>query len=165
MLLSLLHWLSFKPPFSLHSLWQLTCWFGQSFASFEKYFCFYYCNWILWVGPVLNWCVHIPHCKYQVRSPLSPWLSVVSAAALAHRNNFNLLHINWSSDRLVIIAKGFLKLLNLFMPVKQESIFFKDVSSHDLWLFTKVNQLYHPYLTALFNNPSASDKAKLWWLY
>ena len=32
--------------------------------------------------------VYIPHCKYQVKSPSSPQLSFVSAAAIAHRNHF-----------------------------------------------------------------------------
>ena len=32
--------------------------------------------------------VYIPHCKYQVKFHLSPWLSTVCAAAIVHRNHF-----------------------------------------------------------------------------
>ena len=50
-------------------------------------------------------------------------------AAIVHRNHFffcctkriNLLILKYSSDRLVIIAKGFLKLPNLHVLIKQKS--------------------------------------------
>ena len=32
--------------------------------------------------------IYIPHRKYQVRSPSSPWFSAVCAAAIARRNHF-----------------------------------------------------------------------------
>ena len=69
--------------------------------------------------------VHISHRKYQVKSHSSPWFSAACAAAIVHRNHFfvctkriNLLNLYQSSDRLVIITKGFLKLSNLHMLIK-----------------------------------------------
>ena len=72
--------------------------------------------------------VYIPHCKYQVKHHSSPWFSAVCAAAIVHRNFFictnriNLLNLKKGSDRLVIVAKGYLKLPNLYMLIKQKSI-------------------------------------------
>ena len=62
--------------------------------------------------------VYIPQRKYQVKPHLSPWFSAVCTAALVHRNLFFLVCIKrinllLLTDRLVIIAKGFLKLSNL----------------------------------------------------
>ena len=37
------------------------------------------------------------------------------------------------SDRLVIVAKEFLKLPNLHMLIKQESIIFQKLGSRDFW--------------------------------
>ena len=69
--------------------------------------------------------VYIPQRKYQVKPHLYPWFSAVCVAAFVHRNLFffftkriNLLLL---TDRLVIIAKGFLKLSNLHMLIKQKS--------------------------------------------
>ena len=72
--------------------------------------------------------VYIPHCKYQVKHHSSPWFSAVCAATIVHRNFFictnriNLLNLKKGSDRLVIVAKGYLKLPNLYMLIKQKSI-------------------------------------------
>ena len=67
----------------------------------------------------------IPHHKYQVKPHSSPWFSAAyaaaaAAAAIVHTNQFfvNINRINFlswkeSSDRLVILTKGFLKLPNL----------------------------------------------------
>ena len=48
---------------------------------------------------------------------------VASATAIGHRNHFfclhqliNILYLNWNSDRLLIVTKGFLKLPNLLTP-------------------------------------------------
>ena len=72
---------------------------------------------------------YIPHRKYQVKPHSSPRFSAVCVAVIAHRNTFfvctkrrNLLVLKYSSNRLVIVAKGFLKLPNLHMVIKQESI-------------------------------------------
>ena len=69
--------------------------------------------------------VYIPHRKYQVKPHSSPWFSTACAAVIVYRNTFsvctnriNLLNLKESSDRLVIVAKGFLKLLNLHMLLK-----------------------------------------------
>ena len=71
---------------------------------------------------------YIPHRKYQVKPHSSPWFSAACAAAIVHRNHFFHLHqqnksseSKVSSDRLVIVAKGFLKLPNLHTPLKQTS--------------------------------------------
>ena len=72
--------------------------------------------------------VYIPHRKYQVKPHSSPWFSAACAAAIVHRNHFfRLYQQNKSSEskvkfnRLVIVAKGFLKLPNLHMLLKQKS--------------------------------------------
>ena len=66
--------------------------------------------------------VYIPHLKYQVK-PHSPSLfSAACAAAIVHRNHFfRLYQQNKSSESKVIVAKGFLKLPNLHMLLKQKS--------------------------------------------
>ena len=71
--------------------------------------------------------VYIRHRKYQVKPHSSPWFSAACAAAIVHRNHFfRLYEQNKSSeskvkDRLAIVAKGFLKLPNLHMLLKQKS--------------------------------------------
>ena len=69
----------------------------------------------------------IPHHKYQVKPHLSQWFSVAFATVIFHRNQVfvctnrtNLLTLKENSDRLVIVANGFLKLLNLHMQIKQK---------------------------------------------
>ena len=61
--------------------------------------------------------VYILHRKYQIKFHSSPWFLAAYATAIFHRNHFficikriNLLNLKQSSDRLVIIAKMFLKL-------------------------------------------------------
>ena len=72
--------------------------------------------------------VHIPYHKYQVKPHSSSWFSAACAAAAVNRNHFfvctktiNLLNLKESSGRLVMVAKGFLKLPNLHMITKQKS--------------------------------------------
>ena len=72
--------------------------------------------------------VYISHRKYQVKPHSSPWFSAACAAAIVHRNHFFRLYqqnksseSKVNSDRLVIVAKGFLKLPNLHMLLKQKS--------------------------------------------
>ena len=78
-----------------------------------------FCEWVL-VGID----VYIPHRKYQVKPHSSPWFSAACAAAIVHRNHFFSFvpkrKIFWFY-RLVIVAKGFLKLPNLYMLIKQKS--------------------------------------------
>ena len=88
--------------------------------------------------------------------------SAACAAAIDHRNHFfvvtnkiNLVNLKQSSGRLVIVAKGFLKLPNLHMLIKQKSPSLpRDLALGTfgklLILFsTKVNLLYLLYSTAL----------------
>ena len=42
-----------------------------------------FCEWVQ-----IGIAVYIPHRKYQVKSPSSPWLSAACAAAIVHRNHF-----------------------------------------------------------------------------
>ena len=72
--------------------------------------------------------VYIPHRKYQVKPHSLPCFPAACVAAIVHRNHFfcctkriNLRILKYSSDRLVIIAKGFLKLPNLHVLIKQKS--------------------------------------------
>ena len=48
-------------------------------------------------------------------------------------NRINLQNLKWSSDRLAIIAKRFLKLPNLHMLIKQESMTSQKLGSLDFW--------------------------------
>ena len=95
--------------------------------------------------------VYIPHRKYQVKPHSSPWFSAACAAAIVHRSHFFVC--TKSSDRLVIIAKGFLKLPNLHMLIKQKSPLLPRklalVTSGELLIVfsTKVNLLYLLYST------------------
>ena len=111
---------------------------GASAAASE------FCEWVQ-VGTD----VCIPHRKCQVKPHLSPWFSAACTAAIVHRNHFFCL------CQKVIVAKGFLKLTNLCMLIKQKS----PLLSRNLTLATfgellivfstKVNLLYPP----LFNGP------------
>ena len=121
-------------PVSLYSFWLFSCWLGSlcdhlrdvpwknifklgaSAAAASEFG--------VWV---LVWNdVYIPHCKLQVNPHSFPWLSASCAAAIIYRNPFfvctnrmNLLNLKEISDRLVIVAKGFLKLPDLHMLIKQ----------------------------------------------
>ena len=69
-------------------------------------------------------------------------------------NKINLLNLKESSDRLVIVAKRFLKLPNLYMLIKQNSLSLPrnlalETFGELLIVFsTQVNLLYHLYSTA-----------------
>ena len=76
-----------------------------------------------WIQAGIN--IYIPHRKYQVKPHSSSSFSAACAAAIVHRSHFfyctnrrNLLNLKESSDKLVIVAKGFLKLLNLHILIK-----------------------------------------------
>ena len=73
--------------------------------------------------------VYTPHRKYQVKFHSFPWFSAACAAAIVHRNHFfvctkriNFSILKYILYRLVIVAKAFLKLLNLHMLIKQKSL-------------------------------------------
>ena len=110
-----------------------------------------------WVQVGIDVC--IPHRKYQIKPHSSPWFSVACAAAIIHRNHFFCLYqqnksseSKWSSDRLVIVAKGFVKLPKLHMLLKQKSpSLLRNLALRTfgelLTVFsTKVNLLYLLYL-------------------
>ena len=72
--------------------------------------------------------VYIPHCKYWVKPHSSPWFSVVCTAAIVNRNHFFSLYKHNKtfgskvcSDRLLIVPKRSLNLLNLHLLIKQKS--------------------------------------------
>ena len=78
-------------------------------------------------------------------------------------NRINLLNLKESSDRLVIVAKGFLKVPNLHMLIKKSlslprSLALRTFGKMLIVFSTKANLLYLLYLTVL---SSASDKASL----
>ena len=99
--------------------------------------------------------------KSQLKPHSFACFSAGCAAAIVHRNHFfvctkriNLLFLKKSSDRLVIVTKGFLKLPNLIMLIKQKSSLLpKNValrtSGELLIVFsTKLNLLYFLYSMA-----------------
>ena len=99
--------------------------------------------------------------KSQLKPDSSACFSAGCAAAIVHRNHFfvctkriNLLFLKKSSDRLVIVTKGFLKLPNLIMLIKQKSSLLPKnlalrTSGELLIVFsTKLNLLYFLYSTA-----------------
>ena len=93
--------------------------------------------------------VYIPHCKYQVKPYSSTWLLAACTAAIGHRNHFfvctnriNLLNLKYSSSRLVIVVKGFLKPPNLRMLLKQKS---PSLDRLLIVFSTKANLLYLMY--------------------
>ena len=72
--------------------------------------------------------VYIPHRKYEVKPHSSPWFSAVCAVTIVHRNHFFRLYqtekssnsqVKFRQASLVTVAKGFLKLPNLRMLIKQ----------------------------------------------
>ena len=115
-----------------------------------------FCEWVK-VGVE----VYIPHRKCQVKPHSSPCFPAACVAVIVHRNLFfcctkriNLLILKYSSDRLVIIVKVFLKVPNLHVLIKQKS----PLLPRNLALRTfckllivfsrKVNLLYLLYSTA-----------------
>ena len=105
--------------------------------------------------------VYIPHRKYQVKPHSSLWFSAACAAAIVHRNHFFRLYQKDKSSesgvnlvRLVIVAKGFLKLPNLHMLIKLKSpslprnLALGTFGELPILFSTKVNLLYHLYSTA-----------------
>ena len=108
----------------------------------------------------------------RIKPDSSPWLSTTCASAIIHRNHFfhfyqqNKSESKKSSGRLVIIAKCFLKLPNLHMVIKQESITFQKLGSREVWqiansIHNKGKSAVPPLFTGLEVLSSASDNAKL----
>ena len=83
---------------------------------------------------------------------LLPWF--IEITFFICTNRINLLNLKYSSDRLEIIEKGFLKLPNLHMLIKQKSPLLPRnlalMTSGELLIVfsTKVNLLYLLYSTA-----------------
>ena len=79
----------------------------------------------------------------------------------------NLLLLKYSSDRLLIVAKGFLKLPKLHILIKEKNpLLPRNLALHDFWqIANSVLNQDKSALTPLFNGlevlSSASDKAKL----
>ena len=114
----------------------------------------------------------IRHCQYQVKPHLAPLFSATCAAAIVHRNYF--LHLNQKNKSFQSkvkfrqasnCCKGFLKLANLHLLLKKESIISQKLGSQDSWQSAKT-VLNHgkPAVPPLFNGPemlsSAPDKEK-----
>ena len=135
------HWISIKFtkgfPVSSHSLWLFSCWLGRSSWLFERCSMGRISLKSLLLLLLLNIVsdvligidVYTPHRKYQVKLHSFPWFSAACAAAIVHRNYFfvctkriNLSILKYIIYRLVIVAKAFLKLLNLHMLIKQKSL-------------------------------------------
>ena len=82
-------------------------------------------------------------------------------------NRVNLLNLKQSSERLVIIAKGFLKLPNLLTLTQQKNLpLSRNLAFGDFWRISKsVLNKGKFTIPPVFNDPellsSASDKAKL----
>ena len=137
----------------LHVPWDYIFKLSASAAASE------FCEW-LQVG--IN--VYIPHWKCQVKPHSSPWFSAAHAATIVHRNHFfvctkriNLLNLRQSSNRLVIVAKGFLKQKS---PSLSRNVAFRTFGELPIVLSRKVNLPYPP-INDSEVLPSASDKAKL----
>ena len=79
-----------------------------------------FCKWVQVGIDVYN-----PHRKYQIKPHSSLWCAVACAAAIINRNHFFRLYQQYKSaesDRLVMVAKGFLKLSNLHIKEKSLSL-------------------------------------------
>ena len=93
----------------------------------------------------------------------------IQTTSIVWTSRINLLHLRWSSVRLVIFAKGFLKLPNLLTLVKQNSQSlprnFEFLSSCDFWQTANI-VLNKSVISPQFNGPgllsSASDRTKLY---
>ena len=125
-----------------------------------------FCNWVQ-IGIDL----YISYRKYQVKPHSSPWFSFafmllpqfIEITFFVCTNRINLLNLKYSLDRLVIIAKGFLKLPILAYKTK-ESITSQKIGSWDFWQIAEsVLNKGKSTIPSLFNGPevvySASDTA------
>ena len=127
---------NWNAPFAMRSFFILVL-IGMVFVVFWKIFhCRIYLIKKLWIGYGWDWCMY-PHRKYQVKPHWCPWFSAICAIVMVHINYFfpfskkdkNLLCLRQSSDRRIIVRKEFLKLSDLLMLAKQESITYKKPGS------------------------------------
>ena len=136
---------------------------GASAAASE------FCEWIQ-VGID----VYIPHRKYQVKPPSSPWFSAACAAVIVHRNHFfRLYQRRKSSDSKVKFRQASNRCKRVLEAAKltcanktKESITSQKPGSREFWriangVLNKAKSAIPP----LFNRPqvlsSASDKGTL----
>ena len=96
-------------------------------------------------GSRRNWCIH---CSSQISGQVLLIFIVFSCLCCCHfseksffvcTNRINLLNLKQSSDRLLIVAKRFLKLPNLHVLIKQKSLVFQIVES---WKVSSVFLLF-----------------------
>ena len=107
--------------------------------------------------------VYTPYSKSRVNSHLSAWFLATCVAVIIQRfifffffcnNRIKLLNLKESSEKLVIVAKGFLKLPNFPMLLKQKSLSLprnlalKTFGKLLIVFSTKVNLLYLCYSMA-----------------
>ena len=119
------------------------CWLGWSSWYSERFSIVGYissrsfncCLLFLWMGYGWDWCMY-PHRKYQVKPHWCPWFSATCAIVIVHINYFfpfskkdKIFCLRQSSDRRIIVRKEFLKLSDLLMLIKQESITCKKTGS------------------------------------
>ena len=144
MLLFQYHWLSIKfttgSPVSLHSLWLFWCWLGQSLWSFygrvslNSVFPLLQINFVSGLRLELMYISHILSIRssfthlhgFQLLVLLPKFIEIPFFVCT---NRINLLNVKSSVYRLVIIAIGLLKLPNLYMLIKQESITFQKLGT------------------------------------
>ena len=100
--------------------------------------------------------------KYHVKPHSSPWFSAACAAAIVNRNTLffytnriNLLNVKWTSDKLVIVAKGVLEASKIaYASEIKESITSHKLASHDFWQITYSNINKDKFaIPPLFNDP------------
>ena len=109
---------------------------------------------------------YIPHCKYQIKPLSSPWFTGAYAAAIVHRNHFfHFYQQNKSSEskgkfrEASNVAKVFLKLPNLHMLIKQNSLSLpRDLA---LGTFGELLIVFSTKLICYILYSSASDITKL----
>ena len=114
------------------------------------------------------------YCKYQVKPHLSPWFSAACAAAKVHRKHFCRLYQQNKSSKSKVrfrqtsnVAKGFLKLPNLCMLIKQkELINSQKLGSQNFWriassVLSKGKSAIPPLYNGLEALSFASDKRNL----
>ena len=90
-------------------------------------------------------------------------LSISLPISFLCTNRINLLHLKRNSGRLVVVAKGFSKLPNLHILIKQNSLSLPRnlaplTFGELLIVFTSMENLL---LSPLSNGPSTTDKTKL----
>ena len=148
--------------------------FSINFTANSKWYFLYHCivtsEFCVCVQVGIN--VYISHHKYQVKPHSSLWFSAACAAALVYRNHFFHLHQqNKSSESkgkfmLLIVGKGFLKLLNLHMSLEQKSTSCpRNLALKTFGELPSVLNKGKSAISPLFNSlevlSSASDKATL----